>query len=410
MHRAVAALLVAALLGSVVAPAGAASGFADGGFAQTGDVEADQVSMRADVAADGDAAWTISYQVRLGDENTTAAFRELQADVRANTSAYTDQFAARMRSTAAVAENATGREMSITNVSVTTRIQQVPTRYGYVVYRFRWTNFAATEGNRLVAGDALAGLYLDAGTSFTVSWPDGYELRSVDPNPDDRGDTYVTWRGERDFGPNQPRVVVAPTSALPIRPAYLALAVVVLLGVAGAALLRRRGAFPLDRSHEHGEAARDTGSGAAAADAAPGDEETAAESTAASGAEAGGGAAEEAEEGEKTEETEPESGGAASETPAELLSPRERVLRLVAERGGRMKQAEVTEELGWSAARTSQVVGQLRDAGELESFRLGRENVLRLPEEDEQFPDSGSVADDADDGGDADDGDGPRNR
>jgi uncharacterized membrane protein len=43
----------------------------------------------------------------------------------------------------------------------------------------------------------------------------------------------------------------------------------------------------------------------------------------------------------------------------------------------------VVSELDWSAARTSQVVSSLRDDGQIETFRLGRENVLKLPEEGE---------------------------
>jgi len=73
----------------------------------------------------------------------------------------------------------------------------------------------------------------------------------------------------------------------------------------------------------------------------------------------------------------------APEMPEELLSPEERVLQLLEHNGGRMKQKSVTEELDWSAARTSQVVGDLRDDGEVESFRLGRENVLKFPDDTE---------------------------
>jgi uncharacterized membrane protein len=63
-----------------------------------------------------------------------------------------------------------------------------------------------------------------------------------------------------------------------------------------------------------------------------------------------------------------------------LLSNEERVLRLLEENGGRMKQQEVAGELDWTAAKTSQVVGDLRDEDELGSFRLGWENVLTLPD------------------------------
>ncbi|MFC7135696.1 helix-turn-helix transcriptional regulator [Halobaculum litoreum] len=86
------------------------------------------------------------------------------------------------------------------------------------------------------------------------------------------------------------------------------------------------------------------------------------------------------------------------------MSPHERVVRLVEGNGGRMKQADVTEELGWSAARTSQVVGDLRDDGTVESFRLGRENVLRLPEADEDPHPGDPNFPDPDDGGDGEAG------
>ncbi|KPN29780.1 hypothetical protein SY89_00498 [Halolamina pelagica] len=63
-------------------------------------------------------------------------------------------------------------------------------------------------------------------------------------------------------------------------------------------------------------------------------------------------------------------------------------MRLLERNGGRMKQKAVTEELDWSAARTSQVVGDLRDAGKVESFRLGRENVLKFPNDEDDSPPS----------------------
>ncbi|MFC6772299.1 helix-turn-helix transcriptional regulator, partial [Halorubrum pallidum] len=75
------------------------------------------------------------------------------------------------------------------------------------------------------------------------------------------------------------------------------------------------------------------------------------------------------------------SDGAADAPPVdeELLSNEEQVLRLLEANGGRMKQKQVVEELDWTAAKTSQVVTGLRDADDLDGFRLGRENVLSLP-------------------------------
>ena len=52
--------------------------------------------------------------------------------------------------------------------------------------------------------------------------------------------------------------------------------------------------------------------------------------------------------------------------------------------GGRMKQQTVVGELGWTDAKTSKVVSKLRDQDEIESFRIGRENVLRVIDEDNE--------------------------
>jgi len=74
--------------------------------------------------------------------------------------------------------------------------------------------------------------------------------------------------------------------------------------------------------------------------------------------------------------------GAPESEREDLLSNEERVLQFVREQGGRVKQQEIVEAFDWTEARTSQIVRDLRDDGTLEGFRLGRENVLKLPDED----------------------------
>ncbi|WP_313692577.1 helix-turn-helix transcriptional regulator [Halorarum halobium] len=403
MRRVLAVLLALALLGAAVpATAGAQNGGGFASFLQTGDVDPDGVSLRAHVSSNGTAEWRIAYRIRLDDENATAAFESLREDVEANRSAYGDQFAARMRSTVAAAENATGREMAVRNVSVTAERDPFQD-FGVVAYTFTWEGFAGVEGDRLVAGDALAGLFLDAGTDLTVTWPDGYEVRSVDPAADERTDGSVTWEGKRGFGPDQPRLVVAPASPLPVGTLPAALAGLVLLAAVGGVWYRRRGAglpvAPLGRDGGAASGSTSSGNAGGTGSGGPRDEPGTGGSTTAA---AGSGEA----------NLEPTDDG----PPEELLSPRERVLRLVEGNGGRLKQARVTDALDWSAARTSQVVGDLRDDGELESFRLGRENVLRLPEaadgNDEgvgtgtgRDPDSDDSDDDDPDGDDSDDDD-----
>jgi uncharacterized membrane protein len=82
---------------------------------------------------------------------------------------------------------------------------------------------------------------------------------------------------------------------------------------------------------------------------------------------------------------EPETGvNAVAESktpPEELLSDEERLLQLLEDHGGRMKQQDAVEELEWSETKTSQVVTDLYEAEKIERYRLGRENVLALPGE-----------------------------
>lgn len=340
------ALLIVVLV-TVAVPGGGMHATTYGGATQ---IEADTTLLDLSLHEDGDADWEIRYRVRLDDENTTAAFESLEADVRENRSAYTDRFETRITGTVSAAENATGREMSVQNVSVRTERQEIPQRYGLLVYSFEWTGFAEREGSEISAGDAIGGLYLDGSTSLTIGWPSGYTVGSLNPTPDETGDRSATWRGPAEFTAEQPRLVVtaspatspspsltpsetgtgandgAASSGLP--PTTLLAAVIVLAGIAGAVWWWRH-------------------SGESASSASDG----------------------------------PDPG--ASGPPEELLSNEERVLRLLEENGGRMKQQQVVEELGWTDAKTSQVVGDLRESGEIEGFRLGRENVLSLPEVDE---------------------------
>lgn len=344
---------------------------------QTGDVETDTVVLEAAVDADGDARWSLEYRVALDDENTTAAFESLQRDIGENTSDYRDQFASRMRSTVSAAENATGREMRIANVSVTAQTSPLSGEYGVVRYSFSWEGFAATDGDGLAVGDALAGIFLDEDTELTISWPESHEPDVIEPEPDREGEDSVTWSGPREFGTGEPRVVLRTRNS--IQP-WAPLVGLLLFGAAGIVWYYRRkqatkNADALSESSEEGGTVvgadeREAERGGEGSGERPNEPEsrggsttTVSDETAAAGSAA--------------------SGDDQREAPEELLRPEERVIGLLEENGGRMKQKVVTEELDWSAARTSQVVSSLRDEGKVESFRLGRENVLKFPDDEE---------------------------
>lgn len=324
------ALCLAAMIGATGGSVtGATAGSAAGATAQTeiGGVTPDTVVMDVEVHENGTATWEVAYRTRLDDPETTAAFESLQSDVENNSTEYSDQFARRMTDTIASAQRATGREMAGENFDVRAETRQFPQRYGIVVYSFRWTSFGTVSDDEIRIGDALSGLFLNEKTRLLLSWPEGYEVTSIRPTPDeDEGRaTAAVWTGPMEFASNEPRIVVSPsgtgTSEIPwatVAAALGALAFVVGGLAAGRWLYRRR----------------------------DGDD------------------------------------GRADSPPDNLLSNEERVLRLLERQGGRVKQKAIVDELGWTEAKTSQVVGSLREQGKIESFRLGRENVLALPQEE----------------------------
>ncbi|MFC7166344.1 helix-turn-helix transcriptional regulator [Halospeciosus flavus] len=346
------------------------------------EVDPDAVDITVSLQPDGDARWTVAYRMRLQTENETQAFQDLQADVRNNTSAYLDRFRDRITATVAAAENATGREMGASDFAVSTRLQPFgETDYGILTYSFTWSNFARVEGPRLYAGDAISGFYLDQETSLSFTYPDAYGLVSVDPTPSVQRSGLVGWTGPFDFTDDEPRVVVstaAPTTSAgettpepgdglgglgPV--GYVLVALVAALVVLGAAwYYRGRGGVPGGGpSEEGGEVSEGGGPPSSATKSTEAAESPAAEA----GAAAGAGAA--SEEGDE-------------EPPEELLSNEERVVRFLREHGGRAKQQEIVEGLGWTEAKTSQVLKGMREEGDLEGFRIGRENVIKLPDVD----------------------------
>ncbi|UWG47652.1 putative membrane-associated trancriptional regulator [Halanaeroarchaeum sp. HSR-CO] len=350
-------LVVFVVLAATVAPVGGAS---QGAVVQQADVDPDYVHIGIDLQSDGSAQWTIEYRVRLTDENETAAYEDIVTDVENNSSAYVDRFATRMNSTVANAESETGRSMDARDFEVTASIQELPQTYGIMTYTFVWNGFAATEGETIRAGDALRGLFLDEETTMTITWPESYTATTVSPTPTDQRAQSATWEGPIEFSSDDPEplVVVEPSSAVTTTVTTEAPgvtdgstdAMLLLAMVFGVLLALVFIVVWYYRSQET------DGEGPSTPTAtAPGPDDGVTPPPA--------------------EDTE--------DTPEELLSNEERVTRFLVEHGGRAKQQEIVDGLGWTEAKTSQVLSSMADAESIEKFRIGRENVVKLPEDED---------------------------
>jgi uncharacterized membrane protein len=65
----------------------------------------------------------------------------------------------------------------------------------------------------------------------------------------------------------------------------------------------------------------------------------------------------------------------------DLATDEDRVVAALADADGRMRQSDLAEQLDWSASKTSRVLSDMAEDGQIEKLRIGRENVIDLLEE-----------------------------
>ncbi|MGZ0745814.1 helix-turn-helix transcriptional regulator [Haloparvum sp. AD34] len=343
-------------------------------------LEPKQIVMSFHVGANGTASASVAYWIPLDDQASVAGFERFQEKVRTNRSRYTRRFERRIRATVANAERTTGRRMSTENVTV--RAYREPQKYGIVEYSYRWNGFGAAQNDELIVGPALGGLHLSEETRLFISWPADYRVKTVANTVSERRDQSAVWEGPMTFDRGGPRIVLerdrglrmdlfsgsaGPFSIVGRRLVPIAAMATLLIVIGGVALRKRRpwvgstlwpgllAAVPIgsgeDGDVDEPETDRD------GPDDLTGDAEEPV-------AEAGG----ESATRERTE-------------PPELMSDREALLWELEKRGGREKQKTLVETLGWSDAKGSRLISKLRENDEVETFRLGNENVLTLPGE-----------------------------
>lgn len=351
--------------------------------AQVGNQSIDSTEFRITVYRNTSARWAFRYKTNLNNESERADFEAYADRFNSEETELYANFRNRSRSITRQGSDATGRDMNATGFAKRAFVDELNSQ-GVVRMSFRWTAFAAQDGDAVVMGDVFqGGFYIAPDQRLLVNR--GPELRFQDASPapvldEDtlaESDT-LTWRGEREFTDERPRVrlvprseptpTVTPTAATGESPTpsptpgpggstgflpLLGLGVVVLLGL-GAALAYRAGALTGGDDDGAGAAAESGGAGGDGSDT-PGGAATA----------GGAGAA-----------------GAADQQPEpavpdeELLEDDERVLRLLDENGGRMKQVDIVDGTGWSKSKVSMLLSDMEEADDISKLRVGRENII----------------------------------
>lgn len=358
-------LLVACCLAAIVAVPGVAFAMPDVGsdsthlqtdthgqesLLQEDQPEPDNTITRIEVESDGSATWTLRFRTRLATDEDVEDYRRFQDSFRDDTGHYLDPFRDRMTGVVANAEATTDRRMQATGFEASTSIQEVPRRWGVVVYRFEWEGFAATDEGRVVVGDVFAGgFFIDEGDVLEIASPDGYTITDADPTPDETTDDVVEWSGREDFADNHPRVVAEGTPAASPQGGTQRTELLSLVAIAAVFVLIAGGVYARRQRTDDDADAGET----------PGEASTATGIT-------------EADDSE------------AQNDASELVTDETQVRELLAERGGRMKQSEIVDALGWSKSKTSRVLSGMAEDGNIEKLRIGRENIIDLADESEE--------------------------
>ncbi|WP_248516355.1 helix-turn-helix transcriptional regulator [Salinarchaeum laminariae] len=339
---------------STIATASAGASASDRFFTpQQGEFERSTVRVRVD--ADADARWTFRYERPIDSDDERSAFETYAERVRTEETDLYRNFQNRSSELTAAASAEIGRSMAATNVTRDAGIEQTPTQeVGYVELSFEWTNFGQLDGGTVTVGDVFeGGLYLGETQSLIVVAGDGLRFDSIDPEGSPSGDTLseshsVTWTGEQSFADRHPRAVfqIRGSGGSDSGVSMLWLlggGLIGLLLVSVIVVARYRG-IPSTTSSEGGAAA-------AAASVSTTDAQDGAETD--------------------TTETEPV-------PPQEPLSDDRRVLQLLEDGGGRMKQTAIVEETEWSKSKVSMLLSEMEADGEIRKIQIGRENIIAL--------------------------------
>jgi uncharacterized membrane protein len=352
MSRAVAAGIVVLIVASIAAAPAVAQSDRQG--LQTPD-RFDTTTFRVTVYGNGSATWVIEHRQPLANDSEVNQFEAYADAFEANESALYTGFVADAELLTRIGTNETGREMTARNFGRSASVDPGQSQ-GTVRMSFLWTNLARTDDERVVLSDVFdGGFYIGNGQTIVVERGPGLAFDTVRPTPDSRSvpdslatSESVSWVGERSFNDSRPYAVLAPPSTVDTDTAGtgtppaesgdgsfgpMALAAVVVIALAGAVAWRSGAvAAVLDDDEDDGGAATET------PQASP----------------------------EPTIEDE------------ELLSDTDRVIKLLEDNGGRMKQADIVDSTEWSKSKVSMLLSDMESDGDISKLRVGRENIISL--------------------------------
>lgn len=344
----------------------------------------DTTTFEITVHEDGSATWTFQH-VHYFDENDSEereAFEEFADEFESEETDLYERFTDQAERMAESGDDATEREMNATDFERSATIEDSFGERGIVEMSFTWEAFAETDGDTVEVGDVFENMYIGQSQSIVIVAEDDLVFQHVEPDDEVEHShsslenaSAVQWSGEQQFLDGNPRAVLAPedadtsgsggdgtdpgTSALidsEETPWELALGLLFALAISAGALwyYRQGDGFPRDDGDSASPPSAQTSERLRAEPTDPPAETTAA-----------------VQSSHDSADPEPVSSD-------EFLTDEDRVMKLIRENGGRMKQVNIVDETGWSKSKVSMLLSEMEDEGAISKLRVGRENIISL--------------------------------
>ncbi|AGB37573.1 helix-turn-helix transcriptional regulator [Natronococcus occultus] len=329
----------------------------------------DSTTFEITVHENGSATWTFRHEQRLEDDDDETNFEAFAEEFEAEETGLYERFTEQAEALTDTRAEATDREMEATAFNRSATTEYRPGAIGVIEMSFVWEGFAEHQEDRLVVGDVFQNLYLSDDQSLVIEPGGDLVFTAAEPAGEYAGTTMenassMTWSGEREFVDGYPSAVLrdaddvgsgdtAGTTGWSTGNALFSWPVLV-----GATVVVLGAAIALVWYREQ--------DGTSSAETAP---------TEASEPIGPQPASEDADSTDSEAETD-----APSEalTEDELLTDEDRVIRLIRENGGRMKQVNIVEETGWSKSKVSMLLSEMEREGSISKLRVGRENIISL--------------------------------
>jgi uncharacterized membrane protein len=274
------------------------------------------VEYKVQIYGDNSAAWTITKVTDINASIDVVGFQQ------------------RVVALVDASANAARREMAL-DVGSLQMSDEISweTQSRKTVYAFKWENFSVTEDDKITFGDVFrladffGQLYGDG--ALLVSYPSAYSVSSVSPPPDERDDSIqmLKWLGTEYFINGKPAITLVSKSQGESGGGWQQYTI---MGVGSAAAVAAflLGVYVFRRRKAEAEVSKTT--------------------------------------------------TLAGVLPTE--SDEEKIVKIIRSSGGNMRQSAITEQCGFSKAKTSQLLAALEQKGVITRYKRGRDKIVTLNE------------------------------